>query len=54
MEVINPKVVNPSLSHFTSFLTLEDPNPISKFNLNKKKILYNLDIVYQKGKIETF
>ena len=29
MEVIDPRMNNPLLSHFTSILTLEDPKPIS-------------------------
>ena len=28
MEIINLRVVNSSLSHFISILTLEDPNPL--------------------------
>ena len=27
IEVIDPIVINPTFSHFTNMLTLEDPNP---------------------------
>ena len=32
-EVIDPRVVNPLLPHFTNMLILEDPNPYSVMDL---------------------